>query len=161
MHGHKSTSWEDWDSVDSQRRWRNRWVLGGGLEIKEDRTRSTKSFSYWWTYMTHVNTIWMNEWINHIWINLLSLLCFSVRADVEYALHTLGVSYLDIIVLCRVPHDTPIEVTVAAMHKVKKDDQGQCMMTPCSPLSLVSPYVLTDAEPHPFALLSDGLGGQG
>ena len=39
----------------------------------------------------------------------------TVRADVAYALETLGVSYLDVAVLCRVPDDTPIEETVRAM----------------------------------------------
>ena len=38
-----------------------------------------------------------------------------VREDVEFALKTLGVDYIDIIVLCRLPHDVEIETTVAAM----------------------------------------------
>ena len=43
----------------------------------------------------------------------------TVRADVDYALETLGVDVIDIIVLCRVPHDTPIEETVAAMAQAR------------------------------------------
>ena len=43
----------------------------------------------------------------------------TVRADVDYALETLGVDFIDIIVLCRVPHDTPIEETVAAMAQAR------------------------------------------
>ncbi|GAX79831.1 hypothetical protein CEUSTIGMA_g7271.t1 [Chlamydomonas eustigma] len=39
----------------------------------------------------------------------------SLRADVDYALKTLGVDCIDIIVLCRVPHDVPIETAVKAM----------------------------------------------
>ena len=39
----------------------------------------------------------------------------AVREDEEYALEALGVDYIDVIVLCRVPHDVPIEETVAAM----------------------------------------------
>ncbi len=42
----------------------------------------------------------------------------AVRADVEYALATLGVDCIDIIVLCRVPHDVPIEETVATMQQM-------------------------------------------
>jgi len=39
----------------------------------------------------------------------------GVRSDVDYALETLGVDYIDIIVLCRVSQTVPIEETVAAM----------------------------------------------
>jgi aryl-alcohol dehydrogenase-like predicted oxidoreductase len=46
---------------------------------------------------------------------LSSCLFLSVRADVDYALKTLGVDCIDIIVLCRVPHDVPIETSVTAM----------------------------------------------
>ncbi len=38
-----------------------------------------------------------------------------LRADVEFALKTLGTDYIDIIVLCRVPTDTPIEEAVLGM----------------------------------------------
>ncbi len=34
----------------------------------------------------------------------------GLRADVDFALKTLGTDYIDIIVLCRVPQDVPIEV---------------------------------------------------
>lgn len=47
----------------------------------------------------------------------------TIRADVDYALKTLGVDYIDIIVLCRVPTDVPIEESVATMKKVV--DEGK------------------------------------
>ena len=48
-----------------------------------------------------------------------------MRADVEYALEALGVDYIDIIVLCRVPHDVPIEVTVAAMQQMVAEGKAK------------------------------------
>jgi len=42
----------------------------------------------------------------------------DIRADVDYALEQLGVSCLDIAVLCRVPLDEPIETPIAAMAKL-------------------------------------------
>lgn len=39
----------------------------------------------------------------------------GLRADVEYALKELNTDYIDIIVLCRVPPNVPIEESVAAM----------------------------------------------
>lgn len=45
---------------------------------------------------------------------------FSRRAvaDVDFALKQLGTDYLDIIVLCRVPSDTPIEEIVESMKAI-------------------------------------------
>lgn len=36
----------------------------------------------------------------------------EIREDVEFALQTLGVEYIDVIILCRVPQDVPIEESV-------------------------------------------------
>jgi aryl-alcohol dehydrogenase-like predicted oxidoreductase len=42
----------------------------------------------------------------------------EVMRDVDYALKELGTDYLDIIVLCRVPKDRPIEEVVHSMKAV-------------------------------------------
>lgn len=42
----------------------------------------------------------------------------SLERDVDYALEELGTDYIDIIVLCRVPKDIPIEESVAAMKNI-------------------------------------------
>ncbi len=42
----------------------------------------------------------------------------SLKADVDYALSQLGTDYIDIIVLCRVPHDRPIEECVRSMQVI-------------------------------------------
>ena len=39
----------------------------------------------------------------------------SIAADVDYALKTLGVDYLDVAVLCRVPNDVSIEEAMQGM----------------------------------------------
>jgi aryl-alcohol dehydrogenase-like predicted oxidoreductase len=49
----------------------------------------------------------------------------TLRADVEYALDTLGVSFIDIIVLCRVAQDVPIEVSVAAMAELVAEGKAR------------------------------------
>jgi aryl-alcohol dehydrogenase-like predicted oxidoreductase len=49
----------------------------------------------------------------------------ALRADVEYALETLGVVFIDIIVLCRVPQDVPIEVPVAAMQELVAEGKAR------------------------------------
>ena len=36
----------------------------------------------------------------------------ELQEDVDFALQTLGVDYIDVIILCRVPHDVPIEESV-------------------------------------------------
>ncbi len=48
----------------------------------------------------------------------------DVMRDVDYALQQLGTDYIDIIVLCRVPGDRPIEEVVASMKAVV--DAGEC-----------------------------------
>jgi aryl-alcohol dehydrogenase-like predicted oxidoreductase len=45
----------------------------------------------------------------------------SLRADVDYALQQLGTDYIDIIVLCRVPTDRPIEEVVETMAEIVKE----------------------------------------
>ena len=46
-----------------------------------------------------------------------------LRQDVDFALKTLGVDCIDIIVLCRVPQDVPIEESVANCKKLV--DEGK------------------------------------
>jgi len=50
-----------------------------------------------------------------------------LRADVDYALEQLGLDYIDIIVLCRVPPQSvvPIEETVAAMSEIVKSGKAR------------------------------------
>jgi len=48
----------------------------------------------------------------------------TLRADVDYALETLGVGYIDIIVLCRVG-EAPIEVSVAAMKAIVESGKAR------------------------------------
>jgi aryl-alcohol dehydrogenase-like predicted oxidoreductase len=42
----------------------------------------------------------------------------DVMCDVDYALEQLGTDYIDVIVLCRVPSDRPIEEVVTSMKAV-------------------------------------------
>ncbi len=42
----------------------------------------------------------------------------DIQKDVDYALEQLGTDYIDIIVLCRVPTDIPIEEVVQNMQAV-------------------------------------------
>lgn len=49
----------------------------------------------------------------------------GLKADVDYGLSQLGTDYIDIIVLCRVPHDRPIEESVAAMAEIVKDGKAR------------------------------------
>jgi aryl-alcohol dehydrogenase-like predicted oxidoreductase len=49
----------------------------------------------------------------------------SLRADVEYALSQLGTDYIDIIVLCRVPTDRPIEECVETMAELVRDGKAR------------------------------------
>ena len=42
----------------------------------------------------------------------------DIQRDVDYALEQLGTDYIDIIVLCRVPQDRPIEDVVLDMKAV-------------------------------------------
>ena len=42
----------------------------------------------------------------------------EIMKDVDYALEQLGTDYIDIIVLCRVPKDVPIEEAVLGMKAV-------------------------------------------
>ena len=41
----------------------------------------------------------------------------ELQEDVDFALQTLGVDYIDVIILCRVPHDVPIEESVKGNSK--------------------------------------------
>jgi len=47
----------------------------------------------------------------------------DIKRDVDYALEQLGTDYIDIIVMCRVPQDRPIEDVVLDMKAVV--DSGQ------------------------------------
>ena len=49
----------------------------------------------------------------------------SLRADVDFALASLGVEFIDVIVLCRVPADVPIEESVAAMAKLVAEGKAR------------------------------------
>ena len=49
----------------------------------------------------------------------------SLRRDVDYALEQLGTDYLDIIVLCRIPNDVPIETSIAAMAELVAEGKAR------------------------------------
>jgi aryl-alcohol dehydrogenase-like predicted oxidoreductase len=49
----------------------------------------------------------------------------SLREDVEFALKELQTDYIDIIVLCRVPNDVPIEESVQAMAEIVKEGKAR------------------------------------
>lgn len=49
----------------------------------------------------------------------------SLRADVDYALSQLNTDYIDIIVLCRVPKDTPIEESITAMAEIVAEGKAR------------------------------------
>ena len=49
----------------------------------------------------------------------------GLKADVDYALSQLGVDYLDIIVLCRMPKDVSIEESTAAMAAIVKSGKAR------------------------------------
>lgn len=44
----------------------------------------------------------------------------DIKRDVDYALEQLGTDYIDIIVMCRVPGDLPIEDVVTNMQEIVK-----------------------------------------
>jgi aryl-alcohol dehydrogenase-like predicted oxidoreductase len=70
----------------------------------------------------------------------------SVRKDVEFALQQLGTDYIDIIVLCRVPSDVPIEESVGAMQAMVKEGKARHIG-----LSEASPKVIRRAHAvHPI-----------
>ena len=48
-----------------------------------------------------------------------------IREDVEFALKTLGVDYIDIIVLCRAPRDVSIESAVEGMAQMVKEGKAK------------------------------------
>ncbi len=49
----------------------------------------------------------------------------SLKRDVDYALEQLGTDYIDIIVLCRVPPNNPIEESVAAMKEIVESGKAR------------------------------------
>lgn len=51
----------------------------------------------------------------------------GIREDVEYALRELGVEYIDIIVLCRVPFDVPIEESVAGLKAMVDEGKARAI----------------------------------
>jgi aryl-alcohol dehydrogenase-like predicted oxidoreductase len=51
----------------------------------------------------------------------------SLRRDVDFALEQLGTDYIDIIVLCRVPKDVPIEESVAGMGQLVAEGKARAI----------------------------------
>lgn len=49
----------------------------------------------------------------------------GIRSDVEYALHTLGVDYIDIVVLCRIPSDIPLEESMRGLQAVVAEGKAK------------------------------------
>lgn len=49
----------------------------------------------------------------------------SLRQDVDFALEQLGTDYIDIIVLCRVPKDVPIETSIQAMSEIVAEGKAR------------------------------------
>lgn len=49
----------------------------------------------------------------------------SLRQDVDFALKELGTDYIDVIVLCRVPSDVPIEESVATMAALVEEGKAR------------------------------------
>ena len=49
----------------------------------------------------------------------------ALRADVDFALEQLGTDYIDIVVLCRVPTDIPIEVSIEAMKALVNEGKAR------------------------------------
>ncbi len=60
-----------------------------------------------------------------------------MREDVEYALKTLGVDYIDIFVLCRLPRDVEIETTIAAMALMVKEGKAKHIGLSEAPASFI------------------------
>ena len=60
-----------------------------------------------------------------------------VREDVDFALKTLGVDYIDIIVLCRLPRDVEIETTIAAMALMVKEGKAKHIGLSEAPASFI------------------------
>lgn len=51
----------------------------------------------------------------------------GIQNDVNYALETLGVDYIDIVVLCRVPFDIPLEDTMAGLKAVVESGKARAI----------------------------------
>ncbi len=51
----------------------------------------------------------------------------GLRADIDYALKTLGVDYIDIVVLCRVSPTVPIEESVAALQAAVTEGKAKAI----------------------------------
>jgi aryl-alcohol dehydrogenase-like predicted oxidoreductase len=49
----------------------------------------------------------------------------SLKKDVDYALEQLGTDYIDVIVLCRVPGDVPIEESVQGMKEIVQSGKAR------------------------------------
>ena len=60
-----------------------------------------------------------------------------MREDVEFGLKTLGVDYIDIIVLCRLPRNVEIEITVAAMASMVKEGKAKHIGLSEAPASFI------------------------
>lgn len=61
----------------------------------------------------------------------------SLQADVDYALEQLGTDYIDIIVLCRVSKDVPIEESVAGMAEVVRSGKARHLGLSEAPASVI------------------------
>lgn len=63
-----------------------------------------------------------------VWVNRGNV--EGIQNDVDYALETLGVDYIDIVVLCRIPFDIPLEESMAGLKAVvdagKAKEIGLC-----------------------------------
>jgi aryl-alcohol dehydrogenase-like predicted oxidoreductase len=60
-----------------------------------------------------------------------------VREDVDYALKTLNVEYIDIIVLCRLPREVEIETTITAMSQMVKEGKARHIALSEAPASYI------------------------
>lgn len=49
----------------------------------------------------------------------------GIREDVQYALDTLGVDYIDIVVLCRIPSDIPLEESMQGLRSVVEEGKAR------------------------------------
>ena len=49
----------------------------------------------------------------------------GIRNDVNYALETLGVDYIDIVVLCRLPQNIPFEDTMSGLKNILDEGKFQ------------------------------------
>lgn len=51
----------------------------------------------------------------------------GIREDVEYALRTAGLDYIDIVVLCRIPFDIPLEESMRGLQAVVREGKARAI----------------------------------